>query len=69
VVELVYPDGSTELVERCFLVEYADDPTGARDIFVAQRAPGSPLRWLRPEALEKVNAEVPVPPKTGGKVS
>lgn len=58
-VELAYTDGTVERLERCFRVLYADDPAGDRVRFVAQRRPGSPLRWLDPADIVNAQTEMP----------
>lgn len=59
VVQLIYKDGSEEIVERCFRVDTHTRRRGWRTRFVSQRAPGTPLRWIRPREVEEVNYDRP----------
>lgn len=58
VVLLVWKDGTEEIVDRCFMVE-SRARRRWRTRFVAQRQPGTPLRWFRPQEVERVNYDRP----------
>jgi len=61
VVQLIYKDGTEEIVDRCFMVESRArrGAHGWRTRFVSQRHAGAPLHWFRPRDVEHVNYDRP----------
>jgi len=59
VVELIFKDGRTQIVERCFQVDRKKRNGEWVTHIVAQRAPGTKVRWYKPDELEHANYERP----------
>lgn len=59
VVQLVYRDGTEEIVDRCFQVDSRARRGRWRTRFVSQRRPGAPLHWFRPRDVDAVNYDRP----------